>query len=161
MSANQGLMGRAWVSGMTAGLAAAAMASVAGKRASASYAGPLNATSHVLWGERAAQQDRPSAKYTLTGFLLNQAAGIFWALPYEKWLRASRKRPALSVQPVLAAAAVAAGAYLTDYYLVPKRFTPGFEKRMPLASLALVYGALALGLAAPHLLRKNTKPARS
>jgi len=155
MSANQGLMSRAWVSGMSAGLAAAAMASLVGKRASASYAAPLNATSHVLWGERAAQQNRPSAKYTLTGFLLNQAAAIFWALPYEKWLGASRKRPASPVQPVLAAAAVAAGAYVTDYYLVPKRFTPGFEKRMPLTSLALVYGALALGLAAPHLVHKN------
>jgi len=148
------------VSGRAAGRAAAAAASLAGKREAASYAAPLNATSHVLWGESAAQQDRLSAKYTLTGFLLNQAAGLFWALPYEKWFVASRSRAASPVQSMLAAAAVAAGAYVTDYYLVPKRFTPGFEKRMPLTSLAVVYGALALGLAAPHLLRKAARPFR-
>ncbi|CAI07401.1 hypothetical protein ebA2309 [Aromatoleum aromaticum EbN1] len=52
-------------------------------------------------------------------------------------------------------AAVAAGAYVTDYYLVPKRFTPGYEKRLSGQSLALIYGALALGLAAGALLGKS------
>jgi hypothetical protein len=43
---------------------------------------------------------------------------------------------------------VTAGAYLTDYYLVPKRFTPGFEKRLSGKSLAAIFVALAAGLAA-------------
>jgi len=67
--------------------------------------------------------------------------------------RWSAGRPSLA--PLAAAAggaAVAAGAYVTDYYLVPKRFTPGFEKRLSGQSLALVYGALALGLAVSALL---------
>jgi hypothetical protein len=40
-------------------------------------------------------------------------------------------------------------------YLVPKRFTPGFEKRLSGPSLTLIYGALALGLAAGVLLRER------
>jgi hypothetical protein len=47
---------------------------------------------------------------------------------------------------------VSAGAYLTDYYLVPKRFTPGWEKRLSGKSLAAIYGMLALGLVASDLL---------
>lgn len=47
---------------------------------------------------------------------------------------------------------MAAGAYVTDYYLVPRRFTPGYEKRLSGQALALIYGALALGLAASTML---------
>ncbi|WP_277813122.1 hypothetical protein [Aromatoleum aromaticum] len=39
--------------------------------------------------------------------------------------------------------------------MVPKRFTPGYEKRLSGQSLALIYGALALGLAAGALLGKS------
>ena len=55
------------------------------------------------------------------------------------------------VEPILDAAAVTAGAYLIDYHLIPKRFTPGFEKRLSGKSLAAVFVALAVGLAARDL----------
>jgi hypothetical protein len=165
------------VSGTVAGLAAAAAASLAGKREDDHYAAPLNATSHIIWGDEAAHQDKPSLKYTLTGFLLNHASAIFWALFYEKLLGRGESRedpdqrhpknwneggfhdssntasPKPMLQPVLDAAAVTAGAYLTDYYLVPKRFTPGFEKRLSGKSLAAVFVALAAGLAARDVMR--------
>lgn len=35
--------------------------------------------------------------------------------------------------------------------VVPTRFTPGFDKRLPDRSLGLIYAALALGLAASEL----------
>ena len=57
------------------------------------------------------------------------------------------------LKPILDAAAVTAGAYLIDYYLIPKRFTPGFEKRLSGKSLAAVFVALAMGLAARDLKR--------
>jgi hypothetical protein len=41
---------------------------------------------------------------------------------------------------------VSAAAYVTDYHVVPKRLTPGFELRVPRLALAGVYAALALGL---------------
>jgi hypothetical protein len=176
-SVSQSVLGRAVVSGTIGGLAAAGAASLAGKRENDHYAAPLNATSHIIWGDKAARQDKPSLKYTLTGFLLNHASAIFWAFFYEKLLGRSQRRPrnwnegALHdssdtgsqvkpmIQPILDAAAVTAGAYITDYYLVPKRFTPGFEKRLSGTSLAAVFVALAVGLAARDVI-KAAKPRR-
>ena len=51
-------------------------------------------------------------------------------------------------------ATVAALAYVTDYYVVPKRFTPGFEARLSRAGLATVYAALAAALAATAASRR-------
>lgn len=152
---------RALASGTVSGLATSAMAALAGKRETASYAAPLNATSHILWGDEAARHDGASLKYTVTGFLLNHLAAVMWAAVYEKWVapatsRWSSSRPSLAPLATTAGgAAVAAGAYVTDYYLVPKRFTPGYEKRLSGKSLALIYGALALGLAAGTMLANS------
>lgn len=150
---------RALVSGTVAGLAAAATAALAGKREAGSYVAPVNATSHIVWGEKAGRKSEPSLKYTATGFLLNHLSGIFWATFYEKWFsrRGDPGRAKTLMQPVLGAAAVTAGAYLTDYYLVPKRFTPGWEKRVSGKSLLGIYGMLALGLIASDLLGSSTK----
>jgi hypothetical protein len=41
---------------------------------------------------------------------------------------------------------------VTDYYVVPKRVTRGFEKRLSDPALFGVYAALALSLAAGSLL---------
>lgn len=145
----------ALVSGTAAGLATALTASLAGKREAGSYAAPLNATSHIVWGDGAAQRQQPSIKYTLTGFLLNHASAIFWASFYERWFGrssgASSGRMGSLARPIVGAAVVTAGAYVTDYYLVPKRFTPGFEKRLSGKSLLAIYGALAIGMVARDL----------
>lgn len=156
---------RAMKSGTVSGLATAAVASLAGKCEGHPYAVPLNATSHIIWGEKAAKQDSASLKYTLTGFLLNHASAIFWALFYEKLLGERNERrkdlwrasPASGelmplVKPVLGGAAVAGAAYIIDYHLIPKRFTPGFEKRLSGKSLAAIFATLAGSLAASTLL---------
>jgi hypothetical protein len=46
---------------------------------------------------------------------------------------------------------------VTDYYLVPKRLTPGFEKRLSGKSLATVYALLAIGLAASELIARSSR----
>lgn len=151
---------RALISGTVAGTAIAAAASLAGKRETGSYAAPLNATSHIVWGDSAAQKDEPSLKHTVTGFVLNHAAAIFWAAFYEKWFadRASgSERPRSLLRPLLGGAAVSAGAYVTDYYLVPKRFTPGYEMRLSGKSLATIYCVLALGLIARDVLSRSRR----
>lgn len=157
MEKNKGTLGRALISGTVSGLATAGVASLAGKRENDSYAAPLNATSHIVWGEKAAYHDRPSLKYTLTGFLLNHASTIFWASFYEKLFGRQRLRrlrftvspgPLSLVKPVCRGAAVAAAAYIIDYHFIPKRFTPGFEKRVSGKSLTAIFAALAVGLAA-------------
>jgi hypothetical protein len=177
-SRNRGeILRRAIVSGTVGGLAAATAASLAGKCEEGSYAAPLNATSHILWGDEAASKDRASLKYTLTGFLLNHGSAIFWAWFYEKLFGARVAGAAASsyangranggangrrtkgrtatpslAQPILGAAAVAASAYVIDYHLIPKRFTPGFEKRVSGKSLAAIFATLAMGLAARDLI---------
>lgn len=158
---NNSFLTRALVSGTVGGLATSAVAAFAGKRETASYAAPLNATSHILWGDEAARQDGASVKYTVTGFLLNHLAAIMWAAIHEVWVEpamsrwsATRHLPATLVTTI-SGAAVAAGAYVTDYYLVPKRFTPGYEKRLSGQSLALIYGALALGLTVGNLVANS------
>lgn len=151
-------LGRTLMSGTIAGVATAATAALAGRRETHSYAAPLNATSHIAWGNVAAIQDRPSVKYTLTGFLLNHAATTFWAAIYEKLVAPRAGEPDTSLlRPVLGAAAVSAGAYITDYYLVPQRFTPGYEMRLSGRSLAAIYGALALGLVARTLIQRERR----
>jgi hypothetical protein len=158
MQVESSLLKRTMVSSTLSGLAVSLTAALAGKRENASYAAPLNATSHILWGDQAADQDGVSMKYTGTGFLLNHAASVMWAAVYEKWVEPAvarwfAQRPELApLAPAVSAAAVSAGAYVTDYYLVPKRFTPGYEKRLSGQSMLLIYTALALGLAAGTLL---------
>jgi hypothetical protein len=139
------LIERALVSGTVAAAAVTLVVSLAGRRISGSAPAPLNATSHFLWGERAGRQDGYSLKYTATGFAANYGASVFWALFYEAL--------AGRLPPLARGAAVSALAYVTDYHVVPKRLTPGFELRLPAGALAAAYAALAVGLSARDLLK--------
>lgn len=107
---------------------------------------PLNAVSHIAFGDEAAEHTELSAKYTGTGAAINGAAMMSWAAVYTVGMR-SLRRPSLSTA-VAAGAVVSALAYVTDYYVVPKRLTPGFEKRLAPRSLFVIYATLAAGLAA-------------
>jgi hypothetical protein len=102
---------------------------------------PVNAISHILWGDKAARRTRPSLKYTLAGLALNTAAVAGWAALYRALPKTVRSGIARSL---VGGAAVAAVAYVTDYHVVPKRLTPGFEKRLSGASLLAVYATLAV-----------------
>ena len=82
-------------------------------------------------------------KYTSTGFVANYGASVFWALFYEALGGGKPRRPA---RALLDGALISAAAYVTDYHVVPRRLTPGFEMRVPRAALACVYAALAVGL---------------
>lgn len=149
---------QAMTSGTVAGVATALAAGLAGRRETGSYAAPLNATSHIVWGDQAAMRNAPSLKYTLTGFLLNHASAIFWAAIHQRFFDGRRRLRGAEnslLRPLVGSAIVTGGAYLTDYYLVPKRLTPGFEKRLSGKSLATIYGVLALGLAAGSLLARK------
>lgn len=153
MEAKQSLLTRALSAGTVSALTASMAAAVAGRRDTGSYAAPLNATSHIVWGDEAARHDEVSWKYTGLGFLLNHAAAVLWGSVFARWFDRAGDRGI--VKPLAGAALVTAGAYVTDYYLVPRRFTPGFEKRVSGTSLAAIYGALALGLAASSLIGRR------
>ena len=138
---------RALISGGLAAAATTLVAAVAGRRFVGSYAAPLNATSHFLWGDKAARKNGVSLRYTAVGLAANAGACVFWALLYE----ALSKR-----RPIRNAALVSAAAYVTDYYVVPCRLTPGFELRLPGRALAAIYGALTLGLSARDVARRGS-----
>jgi hypothetical protein len=163
MQGTKTAMKRALTSGTLAGIATVAATALAGKRETGFHAAPINATSHIVWGDKAAMQNRPSLKYTLTGVMLNHAAVIFWAAIYEKFfgMRLDPMSKQVSpLRPLVGSAIVSAGAYVTDYYLVPRRLTPGFEKRLSDKSLIIFYGVLALGLAARDLIALRSKSSR-
>src|SRR5688500_515379 len=66
--------------------------------------------------------------------------------------RAAPRGPVYFVRSAGRAIGVSILAYVTDYYLVPRRFTPGFELSLSRRSCPWVYGALAAGLVAPDWL---------
>lgn len=152
----QALAGRAVVSGTLAAAAVTLVTAVAARRATGSSAAALNATSHVLWGERAGRKNAYSMKYTGIGAAANYGASVFWACLYELLAGSA---PRTRSRALLGGAVTSAVAYVTDYHIVPRRLTPGFEMRLPRAALAGVYVALALGLSARDLV--TSRAARS
>ena len=109
-------------------------------------AAPLNAISHIVWGEEATRRDAVSVKHTLVGTVLNAAAMCAWSAFHQILFRPHRRRP--TVVGALARGTATAGiAYVVDYHVVPKRLTPGFEERLSGRSLFAIYAALAASLA--------------
>lgn len=162
MRIDRDLAARTLVSGAAAGIATTVTALVAGKREAGSYAAALNATSHAAWGEVAERKDKASLKFTGVGLLFNSAAAMFWAGLYEQWFgpRIGQSFQQSALRPLVGAVAVTAGAYITDYYLVPKRLTPGFEKRVSGKALATIYGALAVGFVAGRVINERRQVRR-
>ena len=117
-----------------------------GQERDSSMWAPLNAVSHITFGDEAATHTELSAKYTGTGAALNTAAVFSWAAMHAGVMRALPRQDLPSA--IGAGAAVAAVAYVVDYHVVPRRLTPGFEKRLSGRSLFWIYSALAAGLAA-------------
>lgn len=125
-----------------------------GKREGDNAVAPINAMSHIAFGDEAGAQDRPSAKYTATGLAFGVLGVAFWSFLQAAVLRRTKLGKA-PLAPLVAGTAVSAAAYAVDYHLVPKRLTPGFEKRLSKESLIVVYAAMAAGLAAGALLTSN------
>ena len=132
--------------GAMASVASAAMLALGAKRENGRMFAAANAVSHWLWGDKAFRQDAPSWKYTLVGYGIHHASSMFWGSLFEQAAGKllERKSPATTLAVSVAASAVACAV---DYRLTPKRLRPGFEERLSRRSLALVYGAFALGLA--------------
>jgi hypothetical protein len=145
--------------GLLSGAAASALSTVAlaalGKADAGSPFAPTNAISHWIWGEKAARRDLPSMRYTALGYLIHHLSATFWAVLFERFM--GEKLDRLARAPTLAAAtATSAIACFVDYKLTPQRLQPGYEKRLSKPSLAVVYGAFALGLAAGALMSRRS-----
>ena len=133
--------------GALAGLSSLAALAWRGRRENGSALAPLNAPSHWVWGDRALQQDGPSWRYTGLGLLIHQGSAMFWGVLYERFFAGTERSTRLSADLRTAVVATAAAATV-DLALTPKRFTPGFEKRLSPRGLLIVYLGFALGVAA-------------
>ena len=110
---------------------------------------PTNATSHWLHGDHAASYREADAVHTLIGYATHHVSALFWAVPFAAWLAA---RPPRTVAGLMGdACAMSAIAAAIDYCATPKRLTPGWELVLSRRSIAVAYGAMALGLAAGAL----------
>lgn len=145
--------------GLLSGAVASVLSTVAlaalGKAGTGSAFAPTNAISHWIWGEAAARRDMASMRYTALGYAIHHLSATFWAVLFERFMGARLDR--MAPAPTLAAASAASAiACFADYQLTPPRLRPGYEKRLSKPSLAVVYGAFGLGLAAGALLCRRT-----
>lgn len=108
-------------------------------------AAPINAISHIVYGEEAYSVSSPEPKYVLWGLALNLSAMIGWSVIAEIIFRVTGVKSDQTLALTLIAAVVSALAYVVDYHVVPKRFTPGFENVLSSRALFCVYVVLALG----------------
>lgn len=151
----RGPVERAITAGSLAGLATTATLALLGARESGNPVAPINATSHVLWGDEAATAEHADVKHTLPGLLINVGAGIFWAFARE--LLADRLPRRDRATAVATGFGIAGLAYVVDYHLISRRLTPGWELRLSRGSVALGFAALGMSLAMIGLARVAQK----
>ena len=147
-----------FVSGTAASIASTISLLVLGRIELGEAAAPINGPSQWIWGRRAPFENHFSFRYTVAGYAIHHAASVFWAILYERL----RQNPPQEIwetrenKSVLApAAAITTIAYVVDFNLIPKRLTPGFEKRLSKRGLLIVYGSFALGLASGALIGRR------
>jgi hypothetical protein len=146
---------RALKTGSLAGLTTTAAVALVGSREAGNPAAPINATSHVLWGDDAGNTDAVDLKHTAPGLLINIGAGVFWALVHEALL--ARLPPRDPVEGAASGVAVGALAYVVDYHLLPRRLTPGWELRVSRRGVALGFATLGACLAVAGILRARRR----
>jgi hypothetical protein len=137
--------------GKLASIATTGAAALCGQMELGKPFAPINAISHIAFGDDALDQDEASLKYTVTGALLNDGACVSWAALYEQFFGRDAQQGKVPLV-ITGGALISALAYVVDYRLVPKRFTPGLEQRLSSRSLLFIYTVLALSLAAGSLI---------
>ncbi|WP_395140976.1 hypothetical protein [Schlegelella aquatica] len=145
--------------GSLASLASTAVLAWLARREGASPLAPVNAPSHWVHDEQALAQDDASVRYTVTGAAIHHACSVFWAAVFERWAPSRASSPASFGAVVRDALALTAIAAWVDFRLMPRRFTPGFERRLSGRSLAWGYAAFAAGLVAGDRLGRHARRA--
>jgi hypothetical protein len=137
-----GALSRIFLNGLAGAAASAAAAALFSRVENGHAARPLNAIAHIYDGGAPPAHDGAAKRNTLLGLVIHSGASIWWAAFYEAGLALQRQPRRLPT-----AAAIAALAYVVDYYVVNNRFRPGFEAYLSRHGLAAVYAALAAGYA--------------
>lgn len=141
----QRIFRRALASGTVASLTSTAALVVMARAERKAALRPTNSTSHWLNGPEAAAVEGADVGHTAVGYATHHAATVFWALLYEGWVAG---RGTVAPAPLLGSALIVSGiAAAVDYGPTPERFTPGWELVLTKRSMAVAYGAMAVGLA--------------
>ena len=106
----------------------------------------LNCVAHIVDGDEKEQPVNYSPRESGLGVAVNGTAMCAWGVLYEGALSVTGAR-----RTVLTALLGTGTAYVIDYYVVPKQFTPGIEKRLSGRALLICYGALCASLAVSGL----------
>ncbi len=113
----------------------------------------INAIAHAVDGDGNEQPLNHSPRESRLGVLINGTAMAAWGVLYEGALTVTNT----SSSPLTAALATAT-AYVIDYKIVPKRFTPGIEKRLSQSSVLLIYAVLGVTFALSPLWNRKPTP---
>ena len=92
MPARRSLIVETAATGVAATLATTAAMAALGLQRDATPWAPINAVSHILFGDEAADHTEPSLAYTATGALLNAGAMFAWGGVYAMLRRAVPRR---------------------------------------------------------------------
>jgi hypothetical protein len=134
------------LAGTGAAVAAVAAVALAARREGLSPLRPINASSHIVWGEEAGKTSDLDARHTALGLAINVGAGFFWGSVMAS-LR-SRRSDRSEANIMSDAATVGLLASVVDYGIVPRRLSPGWENAVSPASVAFGMASMAAGLAA-------------
>lgn len=131
-------LARILINSAATSFATTAAVALLSKRDTGRPAAAVNAISHIVWGDEAAKHDDADLKHTAVGAWLNAGAMLSWAvigelLPRPRSLLGAARNGVL----------LSGLAYVTDYYVVPRRLNPGFEQRLSKQSLFGTYVVLA------------------
>lgn len=131
--------------GVIAGAASAFVAAALSRRTSRHAARPMNAVAHIYDGGEPSGADGQGHRNTVVGTTIHLGASIWWAAFFE--IIFGRRSRSSARWALAGGAGIAAIAYLVDYYIVAKRFRPGFEKHLSGPQMFCVYASLAAGFA--------------
>lgn len=131
--------------GQIVGLTTTGAVALCGQIEDGDAVSPVNAISHIAYGDEAYDERDLSLKYTGTAIALNQCAVGSWALLHEIFFGRAQREGKLGVS-LLGGGLVSLLAYLVDYHAVPDRLKPGFERHLMPRSLFFIYLVLALSL---------------
>jgi hypothetical protein len=135
-----------FVSGTVASVVSATALALLAKLENKGALQPLNATSHWLTGAESANRSNADVAHTIVGYATHHASLTLCALPFQAWLS---MRPKRSPSELLGEATIMSGiAAVWDYGIMPRRFTPGWERVLSRPSMIAAYGALAVSLVA-------------
>lgn len=136
-------------SGAGAALASLAAIALLSRLEGRSAARPINATSHVLWGDEDAPREEIDVAHTLPGLLINIGSAFFWGTVFAYVSPPPARQTAAGM--ITRAFGTSLFAAVLDYGLVPRRLRPGWELALRARSVALALAAMGAGLGAGGL----------